>query len=155
MFTSVCTLVYPPLPVSGYTCEPTGARVCAPGEHTPESAVAAPADVTPTPTTVRDTAAVTTVLSRRRLAIRELLSAEAVLTERLTSFAISILTSEITPTRPGQTGDAGFARTGARLRPRPPTRARLTAVKRCRRPPRLPRRLAEPLGAGYARCRRR
>src|SRR5215472_808248 len=78
MFTSVCTLVYPPLPVSGYTCEPTGARVCAPGEHTPESAAAAPADVKPMPTTARDTAAVTTVLSRRRLSIRELLSAEAV-----------------------------------------------------------------------------
>jgi hypothetical protein len=61
--------------------------------------VAAPTVVTPTPTTVRDTAAVTTVLSRRRLAIRELLSAVAVLTERLTSFAISILTSEIMPSR--------------------------------------------------------
>src|SRR5262252_2534386 len=70
MFTSVCTLVYPPFPVSGYTCEPIGARVCAPGEHAPTSAVAAPADVAPTPTTARDTAAVTTVLSRRRLAIR-------------------------------------------------------------------------------------
>src|SRR5215472_2330834 len=97
MFTSVCTLVYPPLPVSGYTCEPTGARVCAPGEHAPESAAAARADVAPTPTTARDTAAVTTVLSRRRFTIRELLSAEAVLTERSASFAISILTSDIAP----------------------------------------------------------
>src|SRR5215472_5132802 len=97
MCTSVWTLVYPPLPVSGYTCEPTGARVCAPGEHAPKSAVAAPADVTPMPTTARDTAAVMTVLIRRRFAIRDSCLLRPFGRTFLASFAISILTSDIAP----------------------------------------------------------
>ena len=47
MCTSVCTLTYPPLPVSGYTRAPAGDSVRAPGEHRPADAGAAAADAPP------------------------------------------------------------------------------------------------------------